>query len=1156
MANWLGKLLNVRPNEWSRLLFMCLILILTNLGYSWGMNTAYAVFLKPASGQSGLETLIWVLLFSSVLSIPALGVYSAFTSRIDSNRLYAYMTIIVAIVILFCLALMSFGWNGVAFPLLYVLIIASFAILNPHFFTYMNELYDIQAAKRILPLILAAGRIGAVLAGFSLQYLTANLPPIMIIWLWFGCVVVVTALIFAIPSLFKEQKKIIVETVKGVAPAQGQAAPSYWQNLQDGWNFTIQTSFLRWMAIGTVLVTVLMTIVEYYTNRILAPEFSQVEFAGFLGQLEAISNLVALVILIFGISRMTKAWGVGNTSLIFPVTTVLSSAALAVVPAISGVFAASFAHINRRGLRVGFQASEALLYNAIPFRIKGRARAFVGGLVAPAGAILGVLLLLINQWYGQWIALFIPALVALLAIAYLISSFFIRREYTKALVKMLEEEDYSFLLSQDASELMVADAATLQRLQKKLTENTGHEMQIFLTQLIAQVGGAGALSILIPALKSAPEARTRAAMLSVLTASGLGGDKVRELYMDFLGDPDPQVRQAAASGLEQLLGTQDPWFQSQLLGMANDPDTRVSVYALQSLANSGEFYKFNEAVQKLDEFTRSDSVEHRKNAIDILGKIARPQAITQLLSFLDSENDQLRLEAILEMENMTLPTGSPLDEKILAKVRTLFGDPVARVRQSVLKVTGKFKFKTDYPLFLAALGDSNNLVRATAVNILVEIGKDVTVLLQNEMKTAGTQSRKMLAVTLARINPRQFSSLIEDAVTDNLLSVYQNVILAQAISHHASHASARVLLSGLKEINHELMDEVLYILSAVHNLEVLRVIKESLTSDVQATRVLAVEALESLTSPKTASLVSTFYDPSAPPEQVLKIGQELLEVEQIDTRATFEKLITQTDSPILAALAAKALSEMGLAFAKRQEQETTPINTNNRAAKLLRALEGATEPAPAQPTLTGAFDVQILLAKAVNHPDALVKMVAKAALEKVQNHAPTESAEPHLTRVDRIILLKETPFFRNVPVSQLETLAAVSDEKHYDPDVRIFNQGEPGGVLYILISGQVSIEQEKRGGSTVLSVVENGMYFGEMSLFDHSPRSSSAIVKKGSYVLELGRAPIVTLTMQYPDLALEFINVLSQRMRETSDRMAEAARSRPRELHKLFDQFG
>jgi CRP-like cAMP-binding protein len=48
---------------------------------------------------------------------------------------------------------------------------------------------------------------------------------------------------------------------------------------------------------------------------------------------------------------------------------------------------------------------------------------------------------------------------------------------------------------------------------------------------------------------------------------------------------------------------------------------------------------------------------------------------------------------------------------------------------------------------------------------------------------------------------------------------------------------------------------------------------------------------------------------------------------------------------------------------------------------------------------------------------------------------------------------------------------------------------------------------------------------------------------------------MIALSRQYPDLSLELINVLSNRLREANDRIAELTRTRPRELQKLIDKF-
>src|SRR5512145_732460 len=184
MLTWLNKLLNVRPNEWTRLLLLSAILILSNVGSSWGTTVAYAAFLKQSGLRTGLETLIWVLLLSSVLSFPALTLYGAFVDRIDSNKMFAYIVIADGLIILLSMGLLVMNFSVLAFPLLYVLSLAGTAVYNPHFFTYVNEIYDIQSAKRALPIILAAGRLGGTLAGFTLQFLTAQLSTEAIIWIW------------------------------------------------------------------------------------------------------------------------------------------------------------------------------------------------------------------------------------------------------------------------------------------------------------------------------------------------------------------------------------------------------------------------------------------------------------------------------------------------------------------------------------------------------------------------------------------------------------------------------------------------------------------------------------------------------------------------------------------------------------------------------------------------------------------------------------------------------------------------------------------------------------------------------------------------------------------------------------------------------------
>ena len=69
-----------------------------------------------------------------------------------------------------------------------------------------------------------------------------------------------------------------------------------------------------------------------------------------------------------------------------------------------------------------------------------------------------------------------------------------------------------------------------------------------------------------------------------------------------------------------------------------------------------------------------------------------------------------------------------------------------------------------------------------------------------------------------------------------------------------------------------------------------------------------------------------------------------------------------------------------------------------------------------------------------------------------------------LSAIEKVIFLKEVPFFQGMTVEQLRVLANVCEEESFPVEARLFNEGDPGGALYIVVSGRVGIEQEKRKG--------------------------------------------------------------------------------------------
>lgn len=168
-----------------------------------------------------------------------------------------------------------------------------------------------------------------------------------------------------------------------------------------------------------------------------------------------------------------------------------------------------------------------------------------------------------------------------------------------------------------------------------------------------------------------------------------------------------------------------------------------------------------------------------------------------------------------------------------------------------------------------------------------------------------------------------------------------------------------------------------------------------------------------------------------------------------------------------------------------------------------------------------------------------------------------------LSVIEKILLLKEIPFFQGLSLPQLHMLAGVSEETFFSAQARIFNQEDVGDALYIVVEGTVALLQAKGAGpaSTArttalpLATIAAKGYFGEMTLFDNTPHTTSAVAQQETWLLRLRREAVLALIQQTPFLAFELVKVLSQQLRAAEDRMADLARTRPRELQKFFDKF-
>jgi CRP-like cAMP-binding protein len=139
-------------------------------------------------------------------------------------------------------------------------------------------------------------------------------------------------------------------------------------------------------------------------------------------------------------------------------------------------------------------------------------------------------------------------------------------------------------------------------------------------------------------------------------------------------------------------------------------------------------------------------------------------------------------------------------------------------------------------------------------------------------------------------------------------------------------------------------------------------------------------------------------------------------------------------------------------------------------------------------------------------------------------------------------ILKRVPFFRDLNDEEITMVAAAGKVVPYRRDMVLFKEGDVGEALYIVLDGSVRISKSvPKLGEQVIAFVEQGSFFGEMSLLDDFPRSATAVAQQDSTVLFMDRTAFLSLVDSNPVIGSKilwaFCRTLSLRLREASDRI-------------------
>jgi CRP-like cAMP-binding protein len=137
-------------------------------------------------------------------------------------------------------------------------------------------------------------------------------------------------------------------------------------------------------------------------------------------------------------------------------------------------------------------------------------------------------------------------------------------------------------------------------------------------------------------------------------------------------------------------------------------------------------------------------------------------------------------------------------------------------------------------------------------------------------------------------------------------------------------------------------------------------------------------------------------------------------------------------------------------------------------------------------------------------------------------------------------VLARASLFQGVERSAVTALTKQLPLVDFPPGHVIFADGEPGDRLYIIASGKVKIGRRYPGGrENLLTIMGPSDMFGELSIFDPGPRTSSATTITEVRAASMDSDALRAWISDRPEIAERLLRVLARRLRRTNSNLTD-----------------
>jgi len=736
-------------------------------------------------------------------------------------------------------------------PAAFYIWVNCYGIIAPvQVWTFANRVFDTRQAKRLFGLIGAGASLGAITGGLMATKLLKPVGGTV------NLLLVLAALIALAAGIVLVAWRVV--PTKVLRPAERRARVPFRQTLRT----LRQTPYLLWLAALVALVAIVTQWTQFQFALAVAERFKgdRDDVTEFYGDFTLYLGIVAFMVQLLLTGAALRRFGIGFTILLLPVSLLLGSSAILLVPIVWTVL---ITNAFDQGLRFSIdKATFELLYLPLPTAVKEHVKPTIDVAVNRfADAIGGILLALATQGMnlvlfklpGAGLGLRGTAAINILMIGvWIMVALALRRGYVEAIGDSIRQHR----LKAERASPTVFDRSTTELLARTLREGKPADILYALSLFEGQYRNATH-----PALRDlldheSPEVRSKT--LAILRQAG--DRSVLPRVEELLRDRDLETRTEALLYLAYVM-QEDPLARVRKLGDFPDFSIRAGIVACLSRPGS---------IQNLD---------------------AARMILDGMLNEAGPDGQKARLEAGRLIT--TLP--HEVAAEFLPYLERLLDDDDPEVVQQAIRAVGRIRHPGPAGRVLQRLGDA--ALQSDAADTLARLGDPIVPLLRERLfdsSTAADLRREIPAVLMRIATPAAEHALVESLLhTDPTLRlrivaslnklrqthpeipldlrVVETLIGAEILGHyrsyqilgtlrHALHNEDDPVVQALKQSMENELERIFRLLGLMHPEQDLHSAYFGLRSSSATVRANALEFLDNILNPQLRGLLVPLLD--------------------------------------------------------------------------------------------------------------------------------------------------------------------------------------------------------------------------------------------------------------------------------------------------------